>query len=284
MGSDRVFTEAMADWVRYYRVCTNPAGVLDRRYGALRGGRNYGKYAAGANFVDFMTQNYGEGTIYRILQGYAKHHGKVWENVFGKTFDGLVDEWRQMETIYDPVFQWTYTGTAEGKRRWDGKFCGLRSVAAKEASDKSGAWIDGATAGRVNNVSDGSLAIALNGRFPSGGNPVAIASLGAAKEGSLLKNLGETVSSICRFLCTWYVCTAVISLADRMGDAEMSAKALKARKMLMTVWILSIVLEVISVLLGALGASDVLNVVSAILGLVAIVVSIIAYILYLKML
>ena len=108
--------------------------------------------------------------------------------------------------------------------------------------------------------------------------------LGAAKEGSLLKDLGETVSSICRFLCTWYVCTAVISLADRMGDAEMSAKALKARKMLMTVWILSIVLEVISVLLGALGASDVLNVVSAILGLVAIVVSIIAYILYLKML
>ena len=183
MGSDRVFTEAMADWVRYYRVCTNPAGVLDRRYGALRGGRNYGKYAAGANFVDFMTQNYGEGTIYRILQGYAKHHGKVWENVFGKTFDGLVGEWRQMETIYDPVFQWTYTGTAEGKRRWDGKFCGLRSVAAKEASDKSGAWIDGTTAGRVNNVSDGSLAIALHGRFPSGGTPVAIASLGAAKEG-----------------------------------------------------------------------------------------------------
>ena len=183
MGSDRVFTEAMADWVRYYRVCTNPAGVLDRRYGALRGGRNYGKYAAGANFVDFMTQNYGEGTIYRILQGYAKHHGKVWENVFGKTFDGLVDEWRQMETIYDPVFQWTYTGTAEGKRRWDGKFCGIRSVAAKEASDKSGAWIDGTTAGRVNNVSDGSIAIALHGRFPSGGNPVAIASLGAAKEG-----------------------------------------------------------------------------------------------------
>ena len=183
IGSDRVFTEAMADWVRYYMVCTNPAGVLDRRHGALRGGRNYGKYAAGANFLDFMTQNYGEGTIYRILQGYAKHHGKVWENVFGKTFDGLVDEWRQMETIYDPVFQWTYTGTAEGKRRWDGKFCGIRSVAAKEASDKSGAWIDGATAGRVNNVSDGSIAIALHGRFPSGGNPVAIASLGAAKEG-----------------------------------------------------------------------------------------------------
>ena len=108
--------------------------------------------------------------------------------------------------------------------------------------------------------------------------------LGAAKEGSFLKDLGETLSSICRFLCSWYVCTAVISLADRMGDAEMSAKALKARKMLMTVWILSIVLEVISVLLAAFGAGDALAIVSAILGLAAIVVSIIAYILYLKML
>ena len=108
--------------------------------------------------------------------------------------------------------------------------------------------------------------------------------LGAAKEGSFLKDLGETLSSICRFLCSWYVCTAVISLADRMGDAEMSAKALKARKMLMTVWILSIVLQVISVLLAAFGAGDALAIVSAILGLAAIVVSIIAYILYLKML
>lgn len=108
--------------------------------------------------------------------------------------------------------------------------------------------------------------------------------LGAAREGSLLKDLGETLSSICRFLCSWYVCTAVISLADRLGDAEMSAKALKARKMLMTVWILSIVLEIISVILGALGAGDALAIVSAILGVAAIVVSIIAYILYLKML
>ncbi len=108
--------------------------------------------------------------------------------------------------------------------------------------------------------------------------------LGAAKEGSFLKDLGETLSSICRFLCSWYVCTAVISLADRMGDAEMSAKALKARKMLMTVWILSIVLQVISVLLAAFGAGDALAIVSTILGLAAIVVSIIAYILYLKML
>lgn len=183
MGSDRVFTEAMADWVRYYRVCANPADVLNRRYGALRGSRHYGKYAAGANFVDFMTQNYGEGTIYRILKGYAEHHGAVWEKLFGKTLDGLVAEWRQMETIHDPVWQWTYNGTSEGKERHDGKYCGRPAMLCAEAADKSGVWLDGSTAWKVNNLADGNITLAMHGRFQKSGK-VAIASLGTAKEGS----------------------------------------------------------------------------------------------------
>ncbi len=180
MGSDRVFTEAMADWVRYYRVCTGPSGVLDRRYGALRGSRHYGKYSAGANFIDFMTQNYGEGTIYKILLGYRDHHGKVWEQLFGKTLDGLVAEWRQMETIYDPVWQWTYNATANGKVRNDRRFCSLGSIDAEDASDKSGAWLGSSTESQVKSISDGNMTIALHGCFPNGGR-VAIASLGVAR-------------------------------------------------------------------------------------------------------
>ena len=182
MGSDRVFTEAMADWVRNYKVCTNPQTTLDRRYSALRGGRKYGKYMSGANFVDFMTQNYGEGTIYKILKGYAAHHGKVWDALYGKNLDGLVAEWRQMETIYDPVFQWTYDGTGAGKMRWDGKFCDLRAVSARDDAGKAGAWLDGATAGKVTRGGSGNMTLALHGRFPKKGK-VAIASLGAAKSG-----------------------------------------------------------------------------------------------------
>ena len=52
MGSDGVFTEAMADWVRNYKVhyhrCTSPSDILNKRYRALRGGRHYGKYMSGA--------------------------------------------------------------------------------------------------------------------------------------------------------------------------------------------------------------------------------------------
>ncbi|MBO7684336.1 MAG: hypothetical protein J6T51_06395 [Kiritimatiellae bacterium] len=187
MGSDGVFTEAMADWVRNYKVwynrCTSPGDILAKRYRALRGARNYGKYMSGANFVDFMTQNYGEGTIYRILQGYRQHGKKdVWEKTFGKDFDALLAEWRQMETIYDPSFQWTYNGTAAGVVRNDGKSCALRHVSAEGAPDNSGAWLDGATEGRAADAKDGSITIALHGRFPKR-DGVAIASLGTAKEG-----------------------------------------------------------------------------------------------------
>lgn len=187
MGSDGVFTEAMADWVRNYKVnyrrCSNPPYALDLRYKALRGGRHYGKYIAGANFIDFMTQNYGEGTIYTILKGYREHGRDLWQKLFDKDFDGLIAEWRQMQTIYDPVYQWTYNGNVAGVVRHDSKYCSLPAPATEDTSDKSGAWLYGATEGRVNKLETGSMTLALHGWFPKKSN-VAIASLGAAKQDS----------------------------------------------------------------------------------------------------
>ncbi len=183
MGSDRVFTEAMADWVRYYN-CTPKPRVLDYRYSALRGKRGYGKYMSGANFIDFMTQNYGEGTIYKILLGYREHGKDPWRKLFGKEFDGLLAEWRQMQTIYDPVFQWSYNGTEAGCVRKDKSFCGLGALSVKDTADQSGAWLAGATSGKVNHLSDGNMTLALHGWFPSGGKALAIASLGAAQTGN----------------------------------------------------------------------------------------------------
>lgn len=182
MASDRVFTEAMADWVRYYRVSDTPPGVLDRRHKALRGSRHYGKYAAGANFMDFMTQNFGEGTVYRILKGYAKHKGKVWERLFGKNIDGLVAEWRRMETIYDPVWQWSYNGTGGGKVRHDKKACKKPAMRGAQAAGRSGLWLAGAAAGKLEKRG-GDITLALHGRFPKM-RGTAIASLGSAKAGA----------------------------------------------------------------------------------------------------
>jgi hypothetical protein len=113
---------------------------------------------------------------------------------------------------------------------------------------------------------------------------IASALLGLAKEGSLLSDLGNTISNVCSFLSTWYVCTAFINLAGRLGNVEMGEKGLKARKMLMTVWIIGIILSILGVVFNLVGGSTVIAVVAALLVLAAAVVEIIAYVLYLKLL
>ena len=185
---DSAIIEGTAVWVidykvKYgYRKCSSPATILDRRYEALRHRRSWGKYRAGAGFLDFVEQAYGEGTAIKLIR--EQQNGKnPWERVLGKNLDVLTKEWREMETIYDPVFQWNYNGTAAGAVRNDKKFCGLEKISAEDASDKSGAWLVGATAEKVDNVADGSITLALHGRFPKK-DKVTIASLGAAKEGN----------------------------------------------------------------------------------------------------
>ena len=189
---DGKFVEATAVWVtdynvkygyKGYRKCTSPEILLDRRYEALRNHRSWGGYRAGAGFFDFVEQTYGKGTALKLIWEQTATGKQPWERVLGKTMEELEAEWRQMETIYDPVFQWNYNGTAAGAVRKDKKFCGLKTISAADSPNKAGAWLDGATASKVEGVTDGSLTIALHGRFPKKDN-VAIASLGAAKEGN----------------------------------------------------------------------------------------------------
>ena len=189
---DGKFVEATAVWVTDYNVkygykgymkCTSPEILLDRRYEALRYHRSWGGYRAGAGFFDFVEQTYGKGTALKLIWEQTATGKQPWERVLGKTMEELEAEWRQMETIYDPVFQWNYNGTAAGAVRKDKKFCGLKTISAVDSPDKAGAWLDGATASKVEGVTDGSLTIALHGRFPKKDN-VALASLGAAKEGN----------------------------------------------------------------------------------------------------
>ena len=187
---DGKFIEATAVWVTDYNVkygymgywrCTSPEILLDRRYEALRYRRSWGGYRAGAGFLDFVEQAYGEGTALKLIREQTATGNRPWERVLGKTMEELETEWRQMETIYDPVFQWNYNGTAAGAVRNDKNFCRLRKISAEDSPDKSGAWLDGATVAKVEGVSDCSLTIALHGRFPQK-DKVAIASLGAVRE------------------------------------------------------------------------------------------------------
>lgn len=196
---DGKFVEATAVWVTDYKIkygyrkYTSPSILLDRRYDALRYRREWGGYRAGAGFFDFLEQTYGEGTAVKLIQDMLVNGIKPWERILGKTMEQLEAEWRQMETIYDPVFQWNYNGTAAGAVRKDKGYCTLGGISAENADDKSGAWLNGVTPGSVDKVADGCLTIALHGRF-SGKGKTMVASLGAVKEGNgkaLLLTIGS---------------------------------------------------------------------------------------------
>ena len=110
---------------------------------------------------------------------------------------------------------------------------------------------------------------------------VASVVLGVGKGGGVLSNAGETLSSICSFLAQYYIITAIIALAKRLGDSEMEAKGLSTRKLIMIVWIIKIVLEVIEIFVDRSAA---LAVIGGIIGIVAAVIAIIGYVMYLKLL
>ena len=108
--------------------------------------------------------------------------------------------------------------------------------------------------------------------------------LGFASSSKALSSLGSTVSTICSFLSTYYVCTAVANLAGRLSDAEMNARALSARRMLMIVYIAGIVMGLIANIIYWVSDSQTVVIVASVLVLVAAILDVISYILYLRML
>ena len=103
--------------------------------------------------------------------------------------------------------------------------------------------------------------------------------VGATQEGTLIHTLGESLSNICNLLVNYLVATALLNLANRLGDAAVAKKAKSVRSLLTIVWIIALVLQV----LGDAFTSKA-GVIAVILALIASVVEIIAYIVYLGLL
>ncbi|MBE6997134.1 MAG: hypothetical protein E7427_03080 [Ruminococcaceae bacterium] len=110
---------------------------------------------------------------------------------------------------------------------------------------------------------------------------VASVAMGAIPSGSLVADLCETVTQICQLLVTLLVCNGIINLAQRMGEPAMAEKGNTARKMLMAMWIVAIVVDIVSTLIDRGGTP---STISSILSIVALVVSIVSYIFYLRLL
>ena len=103
--------------------------------------------------------------------------------------------------------------------------------------------------------------------------------VGATKEGTLIHTLGESLSNICNLLVNYLVATALLNLANRLGDAAVAQKAKPVRTLLTVVWIIALVLQVIGNTFTAKAGT-----IAFILVLIASVIEIIAYIIYLVLL
>ena len=103
--------------------------------------------------------------------------------------------------------------------------------------------------------------------------------VGATKDGTLLHTIGESLGNICNLLVNYLVATALMNLANRLGDAAVAQRAKSVRSLLTVVWIIAIVLQVLGDTFTSKAA-----VVAVVLALIASVIEIIAYSVYLGLL
>ena len=107
----------------------------------------------------------------------------------------------------------------------------------------------------------------------------------SASEGNgLLGDLGQTVSDICSFLTTYFVCSAIINLAGKLENSIIKQKAVDIRKMVMIIWWCTIALDILNTIFGKFDGNTVMTYVTGVIGVFTAILSVISYVLYLKLL
>ena len=97
---------------------------------------------------------------------------------------------------------------------------------------------------------------------------------GAFSSSPVVSSLGSFVSNITEFVAGFFICTGIMNLADRLNDADVSAKAKQTRSVLVVIWAVCSVLSLLSVIFSGVSA----------FGIICPVVSIVADIIYLGLL
>ena len=96
-----------------------------------------------------------------------------------------------------------------------------------------------------------------------------------------LSSIGSTVTSVTEILASYFICTGIISLADRLGNSAVSASGKKVRSILMGIWVASAVLNALAILFGT---NETMQTIIGITAIVSGIISIVAYFLYIGLL
>ena len=96
-----------------------------------------------------------------------------------------------------------------------------------------------------------------------------------------VSSIGKTLANVTEILASYYICTGIINLADRLGDKDVSARGQKIRSVLMGIWVASAVLNVLSTLFGT---DETMQTVIGVTAIIGGIISIVAYFLYIGLL
>ncbi|MBR0220023.1 MAG: hypothetical protein IJQ33_12550 [Clostridia bacterium] len=98
---------------------------------------------------------------------------------------------------------------------------------------------------------------------------------------STVSSIGKTVNNVTEILASYFICTGIISLADRLGNSAVSASGKKVRSILMGIWVASAVLNALAILFGT---NETMQTIIGITAIVSGIISIVAYFLYIGLL
>ena len=105
--------------------------------------------------------------------------------------------------------------------------------------------------------------------------------ISAASENQVLVHLGDFIETVSEFLASYFICTGIINLADKLEDAAVSAKGKKVRTLLMGIFATSAVLSLLSAIFYT---SETLMNLAGVVALISSVFAIVAYFMYLGLL
>lgn len=96
-----------------------------------------------------------------------------------------------------------------------------------------------------------------------------------------VNSIGKSVINVMEILASYYICTGIINLADRLNDSAVSASGKKIRSILMGIWIAAAILNALAILFGG---NETMKSILGITAIVAGIISIVAYFLYIGLL
>ena len=96
-----------------------------------------------------------------------------------------------------------------------------------------------------------------------------------------VSGIGKTVATVAEMMASYFICTGVINLADRIGNKAVSERGKKIRTLLMGIWLVSAVLNALTAIFQG---NQTMEGIIVILAVVGGIVSIVAYFLYIGLL